>query len=323
MILRLRPAEVNIMKENTNTDWRHFQMQGPEAGPAVLISAGVHGDEYEAIVAAMRLAELLPGLLKKGRVTLVCLANPSAYEQNSRFGEDGLDMARICPGREEGSPTEVAAFGISQLIENCDYYVDMHTGGALFDIVPLAGYLMHSDRSVLARQRQMAACFAMPVIWGTDGAPNGRTLSVARDAKVPAIYLEYGGGGPFNELVVESYVQGFLHLLAELNMTEMDRIICTEPQYWVEDSSPDSGHLQAKMLSEYEGIFVPSISNGARVRKGQTWGVIYDPLRNRVEEVTADSDGIVLFTRRSAKVKKGESLGGILSLNDERNKGND
>lgn len=302
-----------------NTDTMYTEIKSGEEGPRVLISAGVHGDEYEPIVAAIRLIKTLPDLIKKGSVSVFCIANPSAYEQGNRLGVDGLDLARICPGRNDGSESEKAAFEISEQIKRCDYFIDMHTGGALFDIMPMAGYMMHSDAKVLATQRRMAACFSMPVIWGTDSKPNGRTLSIARDAKIPAIYLEYGGGGAFNEVIADEYVNGCLQLLAQLNMTEMPIMTPAEPNYWVEDPSPDSGHLQAKMLSPYEGIFVPSVRNSERVKKGQKWGILYDPKRQQTNEVMADSEGIVLFIRRSAKVKIGDSLGGILKLDDDKN----
>lgn len=44
----------------------------------------------------------------------------------------------------------------------------------------------------------MARAFGLPLIWGTDPTLPGRSLSVARDANVPAIYAEYLGGGRLN-----------------------------------------------------------------------------------------------------------------------------
>ena len=44
----------------------------------------------------------------------------------------------------------------------------------------------------------MARAFNLPLIWGTDASLEGRSLSVARDAAVPAIYAEYLGGGVFS-----------------------------------------------------------------------------------------------------------------------------
>lgn len=300
-----------------NINQRHgLEIIGSASGPTVLVAAGVHGDEYEPMIAAMRLTEKLAGLLKKGKVLIDSVVNASAYETGSRYGSDGLDLARICPGRHDGSISEVAASVISERISESDYFIDMHTGGRLFDIFPLAGYMMHSDRSVLEKQRMMASSFGLPMVWGTDREPNGRTLSVARDANVPAIYVEYGGGDGCNETIIQSYVNGCLNVLSKLEMIEKDPEK-TQVSVWVEDNSPDSGYLQGKMLSDYDGIFVPTVNNGDQVLKGQHWGYIFDPLTNSRHEINAESDGMVMFLRRLAKVHIGDSLGGILGLNNK------
>jgi hypothetical protein len=108
-------------------------------GPSVLITAGVHGDEHEPIIAANNLIRILSSLLKNGKVTIVPIVNTTAVAKGSRYGEDGLDLARVCPGNNQGSVTEIDAAKISVLISQSDYLIDMHTGGKLFDIYPLAG----------------------------------------------------------------------------------------------------------------------------------------------------------------------------------------
>ena len=72
-------------------------------GSRVLLTAGVHGDEYEPILTAMDLISSLPGCLVNGSVTIVPVSNESAYANGRRFGEDGLDLARICPGSPKGT----------------------------------------------------------------------------------------------------------------------------------------------------------------------------------------------------------------------------
>lgn len=289
---------------------------GPVSGPTVLIAAGVHGDEYEPMIAAMHLLERLPTQLKRGKVLIASMVNVSAYKAGCRYGSDGLDLARICPGIDDGSVSEVAAAVISKKINLSDYFIDMHTGGRVFEIYPLAGYMMHSNAVILEKQRMMASSFGLPVVWGTDNKPNGRTLSVARDANVPAIYVEYGGGDGCKEDIIQSYVNGCLNVLGKLGMIEKDSEK-TQAAVWVEDNSPNSGFLQGKMLSDYDGIFVPTVNNGDQVVEGQHWGDIYDPLTNKRHEINAESEGMVIFLRRLAKVRKGDSLGGILGLNNK------
>lgn len=168
---------------------KSYRVDSGKAGPNVLLTAGVHGDEYEPMLTAMQLINELPELLASGSVTIVPITNESAYAHGSRYGEDGLDLARTCPGNSEGTITERVASQISTFIKKADCFIDMHTGGLAYDIYPLAGYMLHPSFEILKKQQEMALAFNLPLIWGTDYRPEGRTLSVARDAKVPAIYV--------------------------------------------------------------------------------------------------------------------------------------
>ncbi|SDD11632.1 succinylglutamate desuccinylase/aspartoacylase family protein [Niabella drilacis] len=294
-----------------------IELNGNDEGPQALIVAGVHGDEYEPMIAVMELFQKLEGILAKGRVSLIACANETAYNAASRTGADGLDLARICPGAPAGTVSEVAAFDLSERIRNCSHLVDLHTGGALFDLFPLCGYLLHPDPQVLDAQRQMAAAFNFPLVWGTDAAPDGRTLSVARDAGVPAVYVEYGGGNSVQETIVDACVEGCLNVLDHLGMLTAGarEKKLSEVVYTVEDATPGGGFLQGKMVSASDGIFLPKVQVGALVEKGEEWGVIYDPLLRQQRSVTADSSGLVLFLRRHPRVHPGDSLGGILPVN--------
>lgn len=283
-------------------------------GPHVLITAGVHGDEYEPILVANALNTGLREMLKVGKVTIIPMVNPSAYYQSSRYGADGLDLARTCPGSEEGSATEIAAYHLSQCIEEADFYIDMHTGGAIFDIFPLCGYLLHPDLLVLKKQQAMARAINLPLIWGTEPSPKGRSLSVALKANVPAIYLEYGGGTTARREVVEAYYNSCLKVLSHLGMVESAKHFTDNNIYWLEDHSIDQGNLQIKMPASRAGIFVASVKLGDFISKGSIWGTITDPLNNVEEVVRADADGLVFLLRTHARVKTGESLGGILGV---------
>ena len=284
-------------------------------GPQVLITAGVHGDEYEPIVAAQKLVDQLPGILQCGAVIIIPVVNMSANQLKSRCGEDGLDLARTCPGKEGGSLTEQVAFQVSHLIRQSDYFIDLHTGGTIFDIFPLAGYMLHDSQQVLEAQRMMAEAFGLPVIWGTDKHAEGRTLSVARDSNVPAIYVEYGGPGPISSRIVKAYSEGCLKVLASLDMfTREEQVEKNTTLYWVEDYRVNNGHLQSKTPAPADGIFIPEVERGKTVHAGDIWGTIKDPLSDEESNIVADADGLVLFTRVPGYVKKDESLGGILPI---------
>jgi predicted deacylase len=283
-------------------------------GPKVLVTAGVHGDEYEPILTALKLIDQLPKILKSGSVTIVPITNESAYLHSSRYGEDGLDMARVCPGNAEGTVTERAAAQISALIKKSEYFIDMHTGGLAFDIYPLVGYMLHPVSEVLKKQQEMAAACHLPLVWGTDPGPDGRTLSVARDANIPAIYLEYGGGTAIRSHVISRYCNAVINILRYLKMTTNPAgDIHSENKFWIEDNRPDSGYLQGKMPSPAEGIFVAEVEVGYQIKKGQLFGKVIES-SGQSTEVYADISGLVFLLRTMVKVKCGDALGGIMPI---------
>lgn len=289
-------------------------LAGEQDGPHLLITAGVHGDECEPMEAVRQLYRRFLGANKllRGRVTLVPIVNEPAFRLRRRAAEDSLDLARTCPGRDDGSTTECIAAALSRLIRSADYYIDLHTGGALFDISPLAGYVLHADPAVLDRQRQMAETFNLPIVWGTSAKLNGRSLSVARDAGVPAIYAEYGGGG-WNSGAVAAYEAGCLNVAGWLNMIDHSGG-ASRVRYVVEDNRQQSGHLQIQHPAPADGIFQPKVSLGQVVRRGQPLGVVTDIWGERPLEVPAAEDGIVLFLRVAPAVATGDSLGGLLPI---------
>lgn len=282
----------------------------------MLITGGVHGDEFEPIVAIRRLGEALSGVDLRGRLTLIPVVNEGAYRLGRRTAEDGLDLARTCPGRAVGTITERVAAALAGWIRSADAYLDLHTGGRNLTLYPLCGYMLHRDPGVLERQRRMARVFGVPVIWGTDPALEGRSLSVARDAGVPAIYAEFGGGGGCDPEGVAAYLRGCRNVLVALGMIEGEVVRPVESLI-IEEDRPGSGYLQVQHPSPREGIFESSVSLGQRVRRGERIGWVVDPWGTAAVAVVAERSGIVLGLRAFARVAAGEGLAVVLEMEGE------
>lgn len=302
-----------------STSFQHIMpitFDSGEEGPHLLILAGVHGDELEPVQVGLKLTTQLAGAIKirKGTLTIVPIVNRPAYKNKSRTAEDGLDLARTFPGRKEGSKTEQIAWEISQLIRSVDFLIDMHTGGKTYEIYPLSGYVLHRDEKILEIQRAMATTFGLPVQWGTSPELNGRTLSVARDAGIPAIYTEYGGGGQQNEEIVEVLYKGCLRVLVELKMIPDRKMHSPEPQYIVEDAREASGHLQIMYPSPLKGDFITHAQLGAMVKKGDLIGEVHDSKTGKGVEISAREDGLLFLIRRRPFVNKNEATAGILPI---------
>ena len=292
---------------------RSFEFSTENSGPHLLITGGVHGDEFEPIAAIRRLVGLFQGddstiASFRGRITLVPIVNEAAFLRGHRCADDNLDLARTCPGRPDGSATEQTAWALSELIRSADYYIDLHTGGTEYSVHPLAGYVLHRDPDVLDAQRRMARAFNLPVMWGTAGNLDGRSLSIARDAGVPAIYCEYLGAATCSNDGVTDYLNGCLNVMATLGLLNREQPE-SRVEHVIEDPRPGSGHMQVCNPSPVDGYFEPAVELGRRVKAGETIGTVFELETLVGHDILADRDGLVLVLRTFPRVHKDESVG--------------
>ncbi|MDA0587183.1 MAG: M14 family metallopeptidase [Planctomycetota bacterium] len=297
---------------------RTFHFSGLESGPRLLVTGGVHGDEFEPIAAIRRLIALFESESKvvagfRGEVVFVPVVNEAAFLRGHRCAEDGLDLARTCPGDSNGTVTEQKAAALSELIRSADFYIDLHTGGTEYSVTPLAGYSMHRDSRILEVQRRMAKAFNLPVVWGTAGDLDGRSLSVARDASVPAIYCEYLGSATCSESGVEDYVAGCLNVMRELGLLDRPLPEC-RVEHVIEDPTPGSGHMQVCNPSLVTGYFETAVEVGDVISSGGLLGTVYDLESHSPHEVRSPHGGIVITLRTFPRVREGESVGVVAEL---------
>ena len=292
---------------------QHLILSGSGQGPRLLIMGGVHGDEFEPMVAVRRLRQRLQIEVWRGEVVLIPVANEPAFRAGTRCGPDGLDLARSFPGKCDGTTTERLAHVLAGFIRDADFFIDLHSGGTTFSVQPMAGYMMHSNEQLRKIQHRMARAMNLAGVWGTDSRLPGRSLSVARDARVPAIYAEYRGSATCDPEGVKAYMQGCLGVMIELGMRE--GALTTDGVQWeVTDARPGSGHMQIQNLAPTEGYFEAAVALGQSVCRGDLLGTISDPLGEEIVEVRVQQTGRVLVLRTFPRVSKGESLGVIVEM---------
>ncbi|MDA0832500.1 MAG: M14 family metallopeptidase [Planctomycetota bacterium] len=293
----------------------HRTIVAPNEGPHLLITGGVHGDEWEPMAAARRLISLFEKSIERGKVTIAPVVNEAAFARAWRTAEDDVDLARVCPGNAEGSITHRTAVALTSLIQSADCYIDLHTAGTRLSMLSMSGYCLHRDANILDAQRRMARAFNLPIVWGTSPNLHGRSLSVARDANVPAIYTELGGGGMCSAQGTDDYVNGCLNVAADLGLIPA-RSPENRVKYIVEDDRDQSGHLQIQHPASVAGYFEPAVTLGDVVRKGDTLGAILDPLGENPVAVNCLDDGLVLMLRACPSVQKGDALCCLLPITE-------
>src|SRR5690606_26337440 len=220
-----------------------------------------------------------PDRLNGTVVAVPVLNEPAFFAGRRETPLDEKNLARVFPGDAAGTATEKIAFAFGhQFIAHASHYVDFHSAGATYEILPWAGYAMTEDSSTLELQRRMASCFPDVWHWGTPYLP-GRTISFAFEQKVPAIYLEFLGAGSVATEDLERLKTGFENLLRVCELVPGEAQL--HPPIGVRESNVGGeGHLQVEHPSPCDGILMEIAALGARVRQGQPLATV-QPLDGR------------------------------------------
>jgi len=128
-----RDQEPQIQKhfEGTNQEFSVYRLSGREKGPALLIIAGIHGDESGGYLTAERYLNLK---LKKGTLIMVPRLNRPAIIAKKRFGLAG-DMNRKfgqAEARNQNDPDLKVVNVVKQLIGQADYILNLHQGSGFY-----------------------------------------------------------------------------------------------------------------------------------------------------------------------------------------------
>lgn len=275
-------------------------VRGGETGPVLVASAGVHGDEYEGIRAILETVAALEPAEMRGDLVAVPVVHVAAFRARMRRSPlDGADLARVFPGRPDGSPSEVLAWHFDQFVLTlADFYVDLHSGGITWAMPLLAGYEASDDRA-----RAAALAFGAPVIWAHPEIPPGRTVSAARARGIPWIYAEARGGGRIHQEDLAVYRRGLVNLMRHLGMLAGS----------LETSPPEvelygDGDTDASLCSGAEGLLVAEVDLLEQVQAGQRLGRLVDLLGRTVEEYRAPRSGRVVLIHACPQVRAGEPV---------------
>ena len=278
-------------------------------GPTLVIMAGNHGDEYEGQIAVSDLARTLQPSDIRGRLILLPMVNAPAADTSSRTSpiDDG-NLNRTFPGNAAGSPTEMIAHYIEEiLLPLADYAVDLHSGGSSLFYPPTLlrgkGHSTEEAQALLAMQK----AFDLPYAWvftsGGGRKSTARTAMGAANRKgVINVMAELGGGNTVTPDILKLTKRGLRRVLHSLGML---------PEY-VPDAAHGTRELNAQgSIYAYEkGLFEPLKDIGDEVELGGVVGLIHHPNtpQKEPEKVTSPYTGIVLCKRAMAQVERGDAL---------------
>ncbi|MBF0278791.1 MAG: succinylglutamate desuccinylase/aspartoacylase family protein [SAR324 cluster bacterium] len=270
-----------------------YVYRAEKAGPVLLITATIHGDEVNGLEIIRRMMKSKTIRPEKGTVIAVPIVNAYGFLFFSRHLPDGKDLNRSFPGSKRGSlARQIAYLLMEEVLPHADYGIDLHTGGARRHNYPQVRSDFEDPESIV-----LAAAFSPPLIVAS--TPIDKTFrKEAAIRKKPILVYEAGETLRLNEMAVQEGIDGILRTMHFLGMIDSapqpNQSIWIRKRRWIRASEA--------------GFFHSSMQTGSYVTKNQYLGFLSDPYGNFENQIHAPANGYILGINNMPVVHKGDAL---------------
>lgn len=284
-------------------------VNGP--GPTLLLTSGIHGDEYEGPIALTKLVQSLDVSQIKGRLIAVPFVNVRAIQAGRRFSpDDNRDLNRSFPGIEQGTPTQLLAKAVTDLLASAaDYVIDLHTGGTKTFWIPCA--MMHpiSNPAMYTATLALIKNMRVPAAVVIDESDKpGMFDTFVESLTKPFVCCEFGGGMLLPEHLAIAEI-GLRNALRHLRMLNGP----FEMPTWRgrrESRLLEVPNLSYAVSAPAAGLVEPLAEIGDSVAAGEPIARIHsiDGLDKMAVTVDAPVRGVLFQRRALARVEPGERI---------------
>ncbi|MFO1060436.1 MAG: succinylglutamate desuccinylase/aspartoacylase family protein [Dongiaceae bacterium] len=287
------------------------------SGPTVLLTAGIHGDEYEGQIAIARLAQQLDPAEVSGRVIMLQAVNIAAALNGTRLSPiDDRDLNRCFPGDPRGTFSYMLAHFLDGVVlPHADISVDVHSAGHSFDSALSTN--MHSVPDLEIRRRTLAAAsaFGAPynvVFWSVD---EGATFTSCVERRgLISLGTELGGWGRVNVEGVRIAERGIRNVLKHFGVLQ------GAPETAQRDGTPGTRHMMVRDQSYFSfapanGLFEPRHLAGQNVAAGEIAGFLHfiEDIDRPPVEVRYRRDGVLWMSPGPGRVRRGDAIAVVMT----------
>lgn len=271
-------------------------IHGKHTGPVLLVCAAIHGDELNGIEIIRRVRSFRGIDKLHGTLVLVPVVNLFGFIHQSRYLPDRRDLNRCFPGSEKGSiASRVAYKFFNEVVQHCTHIIDLHTAAINRDNLPQIRAALENPEV-----KKLAEGFSIPVIINSELIENSLRFE-AGQLGIPVITYEAGEALRLSEQCVVTGVRGIVSVMRTLGMLPLKKISTVKAEPYIARSS-------SWFRAPLDGLFRPLCKLGARVKRGDTLGVISAPFSSDEEVLTAKTDGIIICVSNLPLVNEGEAL---------------
>nr|WP_085880402.1 succinylglutamate desuccinylase/aspartoacylase family protein [Roseisalinus antarcticus] len=287
---------VSVLSDHTPVNLSVEVIHGARPGPAVFVSAAVHGDEVIGVEIARRLlrSPQLKGL--RGTLLVVPIVNAFGFLNRSRYLPDRRDLNRAFPGNAGGSlASRLAHLFLTEIVLRCDLGIDLHS--AAVHRTNLPQIRITPGDPVL---QELGRAFGAPVIL-TSPVRAGSLRAEAKERGVEMLLFEAGEGLRFDEIAVRTGVAGILRVLRHRRMLPAKGI--SQPK-----SLPVVASDTSWLRAPRGGLLRTFRGDGEAVEKGAVMAAVSDPFGETDTEVTAPFSGLIIGRAVLPVVNEGDAI---------------
>ena len=270
-------------------------MNGIAPGPALLVTAALHGDEVNGVDVILRLLRRINAKRLRGTVLAVPVVNVYGFITSTRYLPDKRDLNRSFPGTTGGSlASRLAGLFSAEVVSRATHLIDVHTGGLHRSNLPQIRASLDDPRNL-----ELAEAFGAPVIVDAK-IRDGSLRALAYKQSKPLLVYETGEALRLDRTGVLLGVRGVLAVMHRLGMVTKSP---PKPK-----TTPFLAKGSLWLRSPASGLFRSEARLGQRVRAGQRLGVVNDPLGEERMTVAAPCDGIIIGRSNIPLVHQGDPL---------------
>lgn len=277
-------------------------LHGPRPGPAMFISAAIHGDELNGVEIIRRVLKTLqPGNIA-GTLLAIPVVNAYGFIGRSRYLPDRRDLNRAFPGSATGSlAARLAHIFLNQVVRRCQFGIDLHTAAVHRVNLPQ----IRADIRTSPRCRELAEAFGAQVVLESPER-SGSLRRWAREAGVDVLVYEGGEGLRFDEFAIKAGVDGIAGVMVRTGMLELPDDVTPAPKDMLRQ--PVFANASKWVRAPDGGVFRTVKKIGHAVSEGETIGWVANPYEDSQTAIKSPRRGIIVGSTTLPVVNMGDAL---------------